>query len=102
MTLRNISKGALLLGIALGGCSHTEAQLTGKPEEPAAAASGLLTTDSAELGTAVRQAQLQRRAGDLTGATQTLSQLVLIAPDDPRVLGEYGKVLLDKGEVADA
>ncbi|MEE8531787.1 MAG: tetratricopeptide repeat protein, partial [Hyphomicrobium sp.] len=48
------------------------------------------------------QAQTFRRAGDFDGATRTLSQLVLVAPDDPRVLGEYGKTLVAKGQTEDA
>lgn len=51
---------------------------------------------------AVGQAQTQRKMGDLQGATRALSQLVLVAPDDPRVLGEYGKTLVAMGRSDDA
>jgi len=51
---------------------------------------------------AVRQAQAQRRSGDFSGAVHTLSQLVLLAPDDGRVLGEYGKTLIAMGRSDDA
>src|ERR1700675_236607 len=40
---------------------------------------------------AVKRAQAQRKSGDLSAAAHTLSQLVLLAPDDARVLGEYGR-----------
>jgi Flp pilus assembly protein TadD len=109
MNMRKFSKAALLLGIALGGCSHATAMLTGQVQEPApttaaeaAVGSALTITQASEIGEAVRAAQLQRRNGDFDGATRTLSQLVLMAPDDPRVLGEYGKTLLDKGDIPDA
>src|SRR5262245_32927897 len=46
-----------------------------------------------ELDGALAQAQAERKRADLTAAMKTLSQLVLVAPDDPRVLGEYGKTL---------
>ena len=55
-----------------------------------------------DLESAIVQAQTFRRAGDLEGATRTLSQLVLVAPDDPRILGEYGKTLVAKDQTEDA
>ncbi len=92
------------MGVALCGCASAPVgpvglALTdqGKPI--------IAKTDAAmpsDLDGAVRRAQLQRLAGDLDGATRTLGQLVLIAPDDPRVLGEYGKTLVAKGEADDA
>src|SRR5882724_11789646 len=51
---------------------------------------------------AIRQAQAQRRSGDFSNAVHTLSQLVLLAPDDGRVLGEYGKTLIAVGRSDDA
>ena len=56
----------------------------------------------ADLDEAVRQGQAQRAAGDLAAAARTLSQLVLVAPDDPRVVGEYGKTLVAQGRSDDA
>jgi Flp pilus assembly protein TadD len=51
---------------------------------------------------AVKQAQAQRKGGDFSTAVHTLSQLVLLAPDDARVLGEYGKTLIAMGRTDDA
>jgi Flp pilus assembly protein TadD len=50
----------------------------------------------------VRQAQLLRLAGKHDEAIQILSQLTLIAADDARVVGEYGKALAQKGRAQDA
>lgn len=50
----------------------------------------------------VRRAQLMRAAGDYEGASKSLAQLMLIAPDDPRVVGEYGKALAQRGKSQDA
>ena len=50
----------------------------------------------------VRTAQLERVAGKYDEAIHTLSQLMLIASDDPRVIGEYGKTLAEKGRAQDA
>jgi len=56
----------------------------------------------ADVNAAVRQAQLLRAKGDLDGATRILSQLMLTAPDDARVVGEYGKLLVQETRSADA
>ena len=57
---------------------------------------------AADLESAIHDAQAQRRSGDLAGAAKSLSQLVLIAPDNARVLGEYGKNLAAQGRSEDA
>ena len=57
---------------------------------------------AADLESAIHDAQAQRRSGDLAGAAKSLSQLVLIAPDNARVLGEYGKNLAAQGRSDDA
>lgn len=51
---------------------------------------------------ALRQAQDLRKRGDLNQASRILAQLVLASPDDPRVVGEYGKVMLESGSTDDA
>lgn len=50
----------------------------------------------------VHEAQLKRSQKDYAGAIKVLSQLMLIAADDPRVVGEYGKVLVQQGRTAEA
>jgi Flp pilus assembly protein TadD len=50
----------------------------------------------------IAKAKQQRAAGDVNGAAHTLSQLMLVAPDDPRVVGEYGKVMVSRGRSDDA
>ena len=50
----------------------------------------------------VRQAQQARLAGRYDDAIHTLSQLMLLASDDPRVVGEYGKTLAEKGRAREA
>lgn len=51
---------------------------------------------------AVHHAQDLRARGKLSEATQSLAQLMLVAPDDPRVVGEYGKALAEQGSGEDA
>lgn len=55
-----------------------------------------------QIDRAYKDAVEQRQNGDLTGAASTLGQLVLVAPDDARILGEYGKVLAARGRADDA
>jgi Flp pilus assembly protein TadD len=60
-------------------------------------------SDSAtQIDRAYKDAVEQRLEGDLQGAASTLGQLVLVTPDDPRILAEYGKVLAAQGRADDA
>jgi Flp pilus assembly protein TadD len=72
-----------------------------KGKSDASVTSGPMTAPT-NIDGAVKQAQGQRRNGDFSAAAHTLSQLVLVAPDDARVLGEYGKTLIEMGRNDDA
>ena len=85
---------ALAFALALAGCASFRL-----PQMPTGSVASVVPTS---IESAVRLAQTQRANGDLDGAMYTLAQLILVAPDDPRVLGEYGKTLVDKGETDDA
>ena len=92
-----------VLSAVLLGCAsqpHVDAMASDpmSPEKGMTATPGLPT----DLDGALRQAQAQRAAGDLAAAARTLSQLVLVAPDDSRVVGEYGKTLVAQGRSDDA
>jgi Flp pilus assembly protein TadD len=50
----------------------------------------------------IRRAQLLRSKGDYDEAAHSLAQLILFAPDDARVVGEYGKVLEQEGHSREA
>lgn len=50
----------------------------------------------------IRRAQTLRSKGDYDEAARSLAQLMLIAPDDARVVGEYGKVLAQQGHSQEA
>jgi Flp pilus assembly protein TadD len=69
-----------------------------KTQEPQSSAMTL--NQSLEAG--IRDAQTKRSQRDFNGAIHVLSQLMLVAPDDPRVVGEYGKVLVQQGRARDA
>jgi Flp pilus assembly protein TadD len=57
---------------------------------------------SANLDESIRQAQLLRLAGSYPEAIKHLSQLMMVAADDPRVVSEYGKTLAAMGRASDA
>ena len=50
----------------------------------------------------IRRAQDFRANGKLEEAAHALGQLMLMAPDDPRVVSEYGKVLVQENRPQDA
>lgn len=77
---------ALLAGPALAGETKTD---------PKAA-----TATNLENG--LRDAQAKRNQGDFAGAVKILSQLMLVNPDDGRVISEYGKVLVQQGRSHEA
>lgn len=57
---------------------------------------------STNLEEQIQAAVALRIHGDTAQATRALAQLVLVAPDDPRVLGEYGKALVQQNRADDA
>ena len=92
------------------GCatfSHlTDSAPTSAPAKEAAAKPSLTAKSpqglDVEVAIFLAQAQQARASGDPAMASKLLAQLVLIAPDDPRVLGEYGKALVAQGRSDDA
>jgi Flp pilus assembly protein TadD len=50
----------------------------------------------------IRRAQLLRSKGDYDEAARSLAQIMLVAPDNGRVVGEYGKVLEQQGHSREA
>ncbi|HWU54398.1 MAG TPA: hypothetical protein VN175_02780 [Rhizomicrobium sp.] len=100
---------ALMLGCAIlpaqaGWFSSDDkpaAKAESKPaaQQPAAPAANLPTTT---LEDSIREAQLLRLAAQYPEAIKHLSQLMMVAADDPRVISEYGKTLASMGRASDA
>ena len=115
-----LSRAAVIaiLGVGAASCSTMNAMMPAKQAAAAPApkpqASAQSTDDldamakpdeptlAANLDVNIAKAQQQRATGDINGAAHTLSQLMLVAPDDPRVVGEYGKVMVSRGRSDDA
>ena len=96
----------LLCGAALAGCaSDNLSHLVGGKTAAEAAKDqieSITKTMPTDLESGVRQASLLRQAGHYDEAVHILSQLMLVASDDPRVVGEYGKTLTQMGRAQDA
>ncbi len=56
----------------------------------------------ATLDNEIAKAHALRTQGSYDEATKALGQLMLAAPDDARVIGEYGKLLVQEGRPAEA
>jgi len=97
--------GTVILLAPLGGCATSPLGLFSSTPAPAAQVSAAPTKPDAaptDLASAIKEAQTYRKNGNLAAAAKVLSQLVLLAPDDPRVVGEYGKTLAGQGRSDDA
>lgn len=84
--------GALALSALLCGTAAA-----GTPQPTSATVTMMQSVDAG-----IQEAQLKRSQRDYAGAVRVLSQLMLVAPDDARVVGEYGKVLVQQGRARDA
>jgi Flp pilus assembly protein TadD len=96
--------GALALSTALAACASQPldaSKLAGTDKADANAAATASTVPTS-LDGEIRQAQILRGQGDYTDAVHALSQLMMVAPDDPRIVGEYGKVLAQQGRASEA
>jgi len=60
------------------------------------------TQPAENLEQSIQQAQMLRLAGSYPEAINHLSQLMMVASDDPRVVSEYGKTLAAMGRASDA
>jgi tetratricopeptide (TPR) repeat protein len=90
-----MSRFCLSLGAATLSALLCTSALASPPEQPPA-------TLAQNIDAGVREAQLKRTQKDYAGAIRVLSQLMLVSADDPRVVGEYGKVLIEQGRSAEA
>lgn len=73
---------------------------TAQAATPDTPASSVTLNQSIEAS--VRDAQAKRLQKDYAGAVHVLSQLMMVAPDDARVVSEYGKTLIQQGRSREA
>ena len=93
------------------GCASTSADSSKTPvaakpadamPDPHADLATLAKNLPATLDGEIQRAQLLRTKGDYDEAARSLAQIMLVAPDDARVVGEYGKVLEQQGHSKEA
>ncbi len=102
----------LVVSLMVSGCAVIRPQADAMDYSAVASPSAMSKSTMAPLDTdlsfarnfnvALRHAQDLRKHGKLDEASRVLAQMVLAAPDDPRVVGEYGKVMLESGYTGDA
>jgi Flp pilus assembly protein TadD len=93
----------LLVGVSIAACSSPNSASDSK--SAANSAHGKPSTSrslASDIDAQVRAAQALRLQGDYAGATKALAQLMLVAPDNANVVGEYGKALVQQGRPHDA
>ena len=81
------------------GCGSTTPD---KPTAPATPQSQPAADLPTTLDGEIARAHTLRVRGDYDESAKSLAQLMLVAPDDVRVVGEYGKVLAQEGRPGDA
>ena len=93
-----------LLAAGLALCALWATSCAAEPAADAAAPQSAQSTKNlpTDLTGEVRRAQELRREGHFQEAAAALSQMMLVAPDDARVVGEYGKTLAQEGRAQDA
>jgi Flp pilus assembly protein TadD len=89
-----------LAATALSACSSATPELPKVSEADRIKAA--LDAPAGNLEDSVRQAQLLRVSGKYQDAIRHLSQLMMVASDDPRVVSEYGKTLAAMGRAHEA
>ena len=97
------------LALCASACAETPKAVPSSGVHPAATAANAQTGGQrpavlpvVNLESEIARAEMLRAQGNLTEAIRTFAQLVLIAPDDPRVIGGYGKALVQQGRSNDA
>jgi Flp pilus assembly protein TadD len=70
--------------------------------DPDADTASLEKTLPTDLPGEIERAHLLRERGAYDEAAKSLAQIMLVAPDDPRVVAEYGKTLLQSGRTQEA
>src|ERR1700733_1159494 len=81
----------LLCGTALAGYVASSQTADANPASDSTPAD--LCDTPTDLDSGIRRAQAERLAGQYAQAVHILSQLMLVASEDPRGVAEYGKTL---------
>jgi Flp pilus assembly protein TadD len=102
-----VTRFSFPLAILLLGCTAMSSNagwfdLGSKPDGTVKDAKAPAAQPAENLEQSIQQAQMLRLAGSYPEAINHLSQLMMVASDDPRVVSEYGKTLAAMGRASDA
>jgi Flp pilus assembly protein TadD len=86
---------------APAAAAPTAASAQATQQQNQAALANAIAVANVSIEAELAQAQTLRAQGNYAEATKTLGQLVLVSPDDARIVGEYGKVLVQQGGRSD-
>ena len=87
---------------AQAGWFDSDSKPAAKTEQPRRTRKTRRRSPRPHLDDSIHQAQMLRLAGSYPEAIKHLSQLMMVASDDPRVISEYGKTLAAMGRASDA
>src|SRR5258708_2477864 len=98
MALSAIRKAPLVVVLMLG-CAPAQAGWFSSDPKPTVKVEDkpAVQQSATNLEDSIRQAQMLRLAGQYPEAIKHLSQLMMLASDDGRVISEYGKTLTSMG-----
>ncbi|MGH6871511.1 MAG: tetratricopeptide repeat protein [Rhizomicrobium sp.] len=91
---KHLFAGAAVLAL----CAIWAPPVLADDDAPAASA----TAASPDVNSEIARAQALRKDGKLPEAASVLAQLMLVTPDDARIVGEYGKVMAEEKRGDDA
>lgn len=93
------SAAVALCAVWASGCAASDAS---DPTSAAAANAQTAAAFPSTLQGEIARAHSLRLSGSFEDASKALGQLMLVAPDDVRVVGEYGKLLAEEGRADEA
>src|SRR5689334_21858516 len=101
MAFSAIRKAPLAVMLMLS-CAPAHAGWFSSDPAPKAESKPVAEPPATNLEESIRQAQMLRLAGQYPEAIKHLSQMMMVAWDDGRVVSEYGKTLASMGRASDA
>jgi tetratricopeptide (TPR) repeat protein len=98
--IKQIALGTVFAASLAGCASEEPAPIEAGANRPLLISAG--SPSAYDVDTELAKAVSERHSGDLATATRTLARLMLVAPDEAEVLGEYGKILIAEGRNGEA
>jgi tetratricopeptide (TPR) repeat protein len=98
--IRQIALGTVFAA-SLAGCASEKPESLEASGNPPLHLTGV-SPAAYDVDAEFAKARSERHSGDLATAARSLARLMLVVPDEPDVLGEYGKILIAQGRNGEA